>query len=738
MTADSATIHKTLKEFFGYDMFKGDQERVIRHLLDGGDAFVLMPTGGGKSLCYQLPAILMDGTAIVISPLIALMKNQVDLLRGFEAGTGTIAHFLNSSLSRVQIDEVRADLLNGKTKILYVAPESLTKEENVALLRDVKISFYAVDEAHCISEWGHDFRPEYRRIRALVDEIGRRPIIALTATATPKVQSDILKNLGIQGAAVFKSSFNRPNLYYEVRDKQDVDRDMIKYIKQNPGKSGIVYCLSRKKVEEIAQLLCINGIKARPYHAGLDAKTRAENQDAFLSEEINVIVATIAFGMGIDKPDVRFVIHYDIPKSIESYYQETGRAGRDGKEGRCIDYYSYKDIQKLEKFMQGKPVSEQEISRQLLGEVVAYAESNQCRRKLLLNYFGEDYLPDNCGACDNCVHPKPLFDGREQMCLVLKLIESLPEHFKIEHLAGILTGASSAMIKSYKHDTLPLYGKGSDHSEKFWCTVIHQGLILHLLEKEIESYGLIAVTPKGREFLAHPHELMMVEDRVFTGGDASDDEDDEDALAANAAMRSGGAGDPVLLAMLKDLRRDVASKRHLQPWIIFGDPALDDMSILYPITIEELKGCQGVGEGKARKFGAEFVDLIRKYVEENEISRPDDFIVKSAPSKSANKIFIIQSIDKCMSLEDIAAARGLDMDELMTEIEAIVSTGTSLNLNYYIRENLDEDIVEEIYEYFKEEASSDSVADAVAALGDDYDEMEIRLVRIKFLCEIAS
>ena len=738
MTADSATIHKTLKEFFGYDMFKGDQERVIRHLLDGGDAFVLMPTGGGKSLCYQLPAILMDGTAIVISPLIALMKNQVDLLRGFEAGTGTIAHFLNSSLSRVQIDEVRADLLNGKTKILYVAPESLTKEENVALLRDVKISFYAVDEAHCISEWGHDFRPEYRRIRALVDEIGRRPIIALTATATPKVQSDILKNLGIQGAAVFKSSFNRPNLYYEVRDKQDVDRDMIKYIKQNPGKSGIVYCLSRKKVEEIAQLLCINGIKARPYHAGLDAKTRAENQDAFLSEEINVIVATIAFGMGIDKPDVRFVIHYDIPKSIESYYQETGRAGRDGKEGRCIDYYSYKDIQKLEKFMQGKPVSEQEISRQLLGEVVAYAESNQCRRKLLLNYFGEDYLPDNCGACDNCVHPKPLFDGREQMCLVLKLIESLPEHFKIEHLAGILTGASSAMIKSYKHDTLPLYGKGSDHSEKFWCTVIHQGLILHLLEKEIESYGLIAVTPKGREFLAHPHELMMVEDRVFTGEDASDDEDDEEALAANAAMRSGGAGDPVLLAMLKDLRRDVASKRHLQPWIIFGDPALDDMSILYPITIEELKGCQGVGEGKARKFGAEFVDLIRKYVEENEISRPDDFIVKSAPSKSANKIFIIQSIDKCMSLEDIAAARGLDMDELMTEIEAIVSTGTSLNLNYYIRENLDEDIVEEIYDYFKEEASSDSVADAVAALGDDYDEMEIRLVRIKFLCEIAS
>ncbi len=738
MAIDSATIHRTLKEFFGYDTFKGDQESVIKHLTDGGDAFVLMPTGGGKSLCYQLPAILMEGTAIVISPLIALMKNQVDLLRGFEAGTGTIAHFLNSSLNRQQIDEVRADLLAGKTKILYVAPESLTKEENIALLRGVKISFYAVDEAHCISEWGHDFRPEYRRIRALVEDIGRRPIIALTATATPKVQSDILKNLGIQGAAVFKSSFNRPNLYYEVRDKQDVDKDMIKYIKQNPGKSGIVYCLSRKKVEEIAQLLCINGIKARPYHAGLDAKTRAENQDAFLSEEINVIVATIAFGMGIDKPDVRFVIHYDIPKSIESYYQETGRAGRDGKEGHCIDYYSYKDIQKLEKFMQGKPVSEQEINRQLLGEVVAYAESNQCRRKLLLNYFGEDYLNDNCGACDNCVHPKPTFDGREQMCLVIKLIESMPEHFKIEHLAGILTGASSAMIKSYKHDALPLYGKGSDRSDKFWCTVIHQGLILHLLEKEIESYGLIGVTDKGREFLAHPYELTMVEDRAFTGGDTSDDDDDEETQAANAAMRGGGSGDPVLLAMLKDLRRDVASKLKLQPWIIFGDPALDDMSILYPITIEELKGCQGVGEGKARKFGAEFVNLIRKYVEENEISRPDDFIVKSAPSKSANKIFIIQSIDKCMSLEDIASARGLDIDELMTEIEAIVSTGTSLNLDYYIRENLDEDIVEEIYEYFKEEAASDSVADAIAALGADYDELEIRLVRIKFLCEIAS
>ena len=738
MTPDSATIHKTLKDFFGYDTFKGDQERIIHHLLDGGDAFVLMPTGGGKSLCYQLPALLMDGTAIVISPLIALMKNQVDLLRGFEAGEGSVAHFLNSSLSKAQIDLVRADLLSGRTKILYVAPESLTKEENISLLRGVKISFYAVDEAHCISEWGHDFRPEYRRIRVLVDEIGRLPIIALTATATPKVQSDILKNLGIQKAAVFKSSFNRPNLYYEIRDKQDVDKDMIKYIKQNPGKSGIVYCLSRKKVEEIAQLLCINGIKARPYHAGLDAKTRAENQDAFLTEEISVIVATIAFGMGIDKPDVRFVIHYGIPKSIESYYQETGRAGRDGKEGRCIAYYSYKDIQKLEKFMQGKPVSEQEISRQLLGEVVAYAESNQCRRKLLLNYFGEDYPEANCGSCDNCVNPKPVFDGWKEMRLVIELIEMLPEHFKIEHLAFILAGISNAMIKSYKHDTLPLFGAGKDHSDKFWCSVIHQGLILHLLEKEIESYGHIDVTPEGLEFLKHPHELLMVEDRQFSGDDGPDDDDDEEAAAANAAMRGGGGGDPVLLSMLKDLRRDLARKKGLQPWILFSDPALDDMAILYPITTDELRNCQGVGEGKARKFGPEFVELIRKYVEENDIERPDDFIVKSAPSKSAGKIAIIQSIDKGMSLEDIASSRGLDMDELMTEIEAIVSTGTKLNIDYYIEETLDEEVVDEIYDYFREEASSDSVSEAIAALGGDYEELEIRLVRIKFLCEIAS
>ena len=737
MSIDSEAIHAKLKEFFGYDTFKADQERIVKHLVEGHDGFVLMPTGGGKSLCYQLPALLMPGTAIVISPLIALMKNQVDAIRGFVSGNDCIAHFLNSSLSKAQIQEVREDLLAGRTKLLYVAPESLTKEDNVAILKEISISFYAVDEAHCISEWGHDFRPEYRRIRSLVDEIGRAPIIALTATATPKVQHDILKNLGIAGAEVFKSSFNRPNLFYEVRDKVDPEKDIIRYIKQNPGKSGIIYCLSRKKVEELAELLCINDIKARPYHAGLDAKTRAENQDAFLMEEIDVIVATIAFGMGIDKPDVRFVIHYDIPKSIESYYQETGRAGRDGQEGRCITYYSYKDIRKLEKFMQGKPVAEQEIGGQLLSEVVAYSESSSCRRRLLLNYFGEDYRVENCGCCDNCVNPKATFDGRKEMCLVIELVDSLPEKFKIVHLACILAGTANSKIQSYKHDTLKLFGAGRNHSERFWCTVMHQGIILHLLDKEIETYGLISVTPEGEEFFRNPQRLELVEDRVFSGG--SDDEEDEEAAAASAAIRSGGGGgDPVLLSMLKDLRKDMSRRLKLQPWIIFGDPSLEDMSIQYPIRFEELKNCQGVGEGKARKFGKEFLDLIAKYVEENEIERPDDFVVKSAPNKSGGKIYIIQSIDRRMSLEDIAEAKGMEMDELMTEIEAIVSSGLKLNLNYFIEQNIDDDVVEEIYDYFKDEAESDSIEDAIKALGADYDEMEIRLVRIKFLCEIAS
>ena len=734
MKIDSPILHAKLKEFFGFDSFKADQERIIKHLTDGNNAFVLMPTGGGKSLCYQLPALVMEGTAIVISPLIALMKNQVDAIRGFVSGNDGIAHFLNSSLNKAQIAEVRKDLLSGATKLLYVAPESLTKAENVAMLKEIKISFYAVDEAHCISEWGHDFRPEYRRIRTIIEDIGVAPIIALTATATPKVQSDIIRNLGMMDATVFKSSFNRPNLYYEIRDKSDPKRDIIKYIKQHPGRSGIIYCLSRKKVEELAELLNINGIKAAPYHAGLDAKTRADNQDKFLMEEVDVIVATIAFGMGIDKPDVRFVIHYDIPKSIEGYYQETGRAGRDGKEGECITFYSYKDIQKLEKFMQGKPIAEQEIGKQLLMETVAYAESNSCRRKLLLNYFGEDYHTENCGACDNCLHPKKTFDGREEMAMVIELIQNLPENFKTEHLANILAGEINSIIKSYKHDKIDLFGAGKDHSVRFWSAVIHQGLVMHLLHKDIESYGLISATQAGLEFFAEPYELILTEDREFAEGE----DDDDDIAASAAAARGGGGGDERLLAMLKDLRRDVARKLNLQPWVIFGDPSLEDMSIMYPITIDELKNCQGVGEGKARKYGREFLKLIEKYVEENEIIRPDDFVMKSIVNKSVNKVFIIQSVDRKLPLEDIADAKGMDMEELLDEIEAIVYSGTKLNLDYYIEQTLDEDIVDDIYDYFHDDAESDSLADAMKELGSDYDELEVRLVRIKFLCEVAN
>ena len=732
MPVDSVAMHAKLKTFFGYDAFKGDQEQIIRHLVEGGNAFVLMPTGGGKSLCYQLPALLMEGTAIIISPLIALMKNQVDVIRGFETEQEGIAHFLNSSLSRNQLAEVQQDLLSGVTKMLYVAPESLTKEENINLLKEIKISFYAVDEAHCISEWGHDFRPEYRKIRSIIEDIQPAPVIALTATATPKVQSDILKNLRIQDAKVFKSSFNRPNLYYEVRDKVEPEKDIIRFIRQNPGKSGIIYCLSRKKVEDLAQVLAINGIKALPYHAGLDAKTRAENQDKFLMEEIDVIVATIAFGMGIDKPDVRFVIHYDIPKSIEGYYQETGRAGRDGREGVCITYYSYKDIQKLEKFMQGKPVSEQEIGKQLLNETVAYAESGQCRRKLLLNYFGEDYPQENCGCCDNCLHPKERFDGQKELCMVLELMDNLKENFKLEHLANILAGVSTAMVKSYNHDQLPMFGAGSDHDTRFWAAVIHQGLIMHYLDKDIDNYGLITATDEGLEFFLHPHPVMLVEDRTFSDG--VDDEDDDPVPAGG-----GGGGDEILLKMLKDLRKDVAKKLKLQPWMVFSDPSLEDMTIVYPLTLKELsEKCQGVGEGKARKFGQPFVDLIAKYVEENEIERPDDFVVKSVASKSGNKVYIIQSIDRKLSLEDIADSKGLDMDELLAEIEGIVATGTKVNINYYIKEVLDPEVVEEIYDWFRNEATSDSLDEARAALSSDYEDLEIRLVRIKFLCEVAN
>ena len=733
MTIDSTVLYSKLKEFFGFDSFKSDQERIIKHLVAGNNAFVLMPTGGGKSLCYQLPALVMEGTAIVISPLIALMKNQVDAIRGFVSGNDGIAHFLNSSLNKAQLAEVRRDLLSGATKLLYVAPESLTKSENVALLKEIKISFYAVDEAHCISEWGHDFRPEYRRIRAIIDDIGYSPIIALTATATPKVQSDILKNLGMPDATVFKSSFNRSNLYYEVRDKSDPKRDIIKFIRQNPGKSGIIYCLSRKKVEELAELLNINGIKAAPYHAGLDAKTRADNQDAFLMEEVDVIVATIAFGMGIDKPDVRFVIHYDIPKSIEGYYQETGRAGRDGQEGQCITFYSYKDIQKLEKFMQGKPIAEQEIGKQLLMETVAYAESNTCRRKLLLNYFGESYHVENCGACDNCLRPKKQFDGREEMALVIELIQALPERFKMEHLSNILVGEMNSIIKSYHHDRLELFGAGKEHTARFWNAVIHQGLIAKLLFKDIEAYGLLTVTDAGKAFLENPYQLMLTEDREFVEGD-----DDDDDSPIGAGGRNGGGGDEQLLSMLKDLRKDLGRRLRLQPWVIFSDPSLEDMSIMYPVTVEELKNCQGVGEGKARKFGKEFLALISKYVEENDIVRPDDFVVKSIVNKSANKVYIIQNIDRKMPLDDIASAKGLEMEELMDEIEGIVMSGTKLNLDYYIEQTLDEDVIEEIYDYFMEEAESDSLVDAMKDLSSDFDEMEVRLVRVKFLCEVAN
>ena len=734
MSLTSEDLHKKLKEFFGFDSFKGNQEAIISHLIAGKNAFVLMPTGGGKSLCYQLPALCLEGTAIVVSPLIALMKNQVDAIRGFIQNQAGIAHFLNSSLNKTQMQEVREDLLSGVTKLLYVAPESLTKEENIQLLQQIKISFYAIDEAHCISEWGHDFRPEYRRIKEITEEIGAAPIIALTATATPKVQSDIQKNLGMMDAKVFKSSFNRPNLYCEIRDKSNPKHDIIKFIKENPGKSGIIYCLSRKKVEEIAELLCINGIKALPYHAGMDAATRSRNQDAFLMEQVDVIVATIAFGMGIDKPDVRFVIHYDIPKSLEGYYQETGRAGRDGKEGRCIAFYSYKDILRLEKFMQGKPVSEQEIGKQLLMETVSYAESNQCRRKILLNYFGEDYLQDNCGACDNCLHPKKRFDAREQMCIVIELILSLKEAFKPDHLANILSGTSNSLIKSYYHHKHELFGIGKDRGPRFWSAIIRQGLVLHLLDKDIERYGLIFVTDEGRKFYEDPYELMLTEDREFSDGE----EDDDDEVPAAIKHQAGGGGDPALMSMLKDVRKDLSRKLNLPAWVIFGDPSLEDMAIQYPITIEELKNCQGVGEGKAHKFGKPFVELIAKYVEDNEIDRPDDFIVKSVANKSSNKVYIIQSIDRKLPFEDIARNRDMDYEELLDEIESIVAFGTRLNIDYYIRQTIDEDKVDDIYYFFKDEADSDSVTDAMKELGGDYTEEEVRLVRIKFLSEMGN
>ena len=723
---DSASLHGKLKEYFGFSSFKGNQEAVIRNVLEGKDTFVLMPTGGGKSLCYQLPALLMDGVAIVISPLIALMKNQVDAMRTFSAESG-IAHFLNSSLNKTAVTQVRSDVLAGKTKLLYFAPESLTKEDNVAFLRKIRISFYAIDEAHCISEWGHDFRPEYRRIRPIINEIGPAPLIALTATATPKVQLDIQKNLGMSDAAVFKSSFNRPNLYYEIRPKHDVDREIIRFIKQNEGKSGIIYCLSRKKVEELTELLVANGIRALAYHAGMDAVTRAANQDDFLMERVEVIVATIAFGMGIDKPDVRYVIHYDIPKSLEGYYQETGRAGRDGGEGYCLTFYSYKDIQKLEKFMQGKPIAEQEIGKLLLLETVSYAESSMCRRKTLLHYFGEEYTEENCGNCDNCRHPKPRIDARAALRMALEALRDLGDKFKTDYLINVLVGKNTALIKSYGHNKSKWFGAGAEHDARFWGAVLRQALIMGLVDKNIENYGLISINKRGEDYVAMPYPVTVTLDHDY-------DEEEKEAEAV-APVGRGGAADEELFSMLKDLRKKVAKQHGLPPFVIFQDPSLEDMAVQYPVTIEEMQNITGVGVGKARKFGAEFVKLIKAYVEEKEIIRPQDMVVKSVASKSGNKIFIIQSIDRKMDFEDIARAKDLDFDELLTEIEGIVNSGTKLDISYYLKDFMDEDKVEDIYLYFKEDAESDSLDAAIGELGSDYTEEEIRLVRIKFICE---
>ncbi len=727
-TEQGGILHEKLHEYFGFTSFKGNQEAVIKNVLAGKDTFVLMPTGGGKSLCYQLPALIMDGVAIVISPLIALMKNQVDAMRTFSTESG-IAHFLNSSLNKSAIAQVRQDVLEGRTKLLYFAPESLTKEDNIAFLRKIKISFYAIDEAHCISEWGHDFRPEYRRIRPIINDIGAAPLIALTATATPKVQMDIQKNLGMTDATVFRSSFNRPNLYYELRPKHNVDHDIIRFIKQNSGKSGIIYCLSRKKVEELAELLMANGIKALAYHAGMDAQTRADNQDAFLHERVDVIVATIAFGMGIDKPDVRYVIHYDIPKSLEGYYQETGRAGRDGGEGHCLTFYSYKDIQKLEKFMQGKPVAEQEIGKLLLLETVSYAESSMCRRRSLLHYFGEEYEQSNCGACDNCCNPKPKVEAKEHLQLALETLMAIGDKFKIDHLVSVLMGKVTAMIKSYGHNNLELFGAGQDKDARFWNAVVRQGLIMGLIDKNIENYGLISVNARGEQYIKKPTSVSITLDHDY------DSEDQEDMIGP---QKGGGAADEELFAMLKDLRRKVAKQAGLAPYVVFQDPSLEDMSIQYPITMEEMQTISGVGVGKAQKYGAEFIKLIKAYVDEKEIIRPQDMVVKGVANKSNNKIFIIQSIDRKMDFEDIARARNLDMDELLSEIEAIVNSGTRLNIQYYLNTIMDDDKVEDIYLYFKEDAETDSLDAAIEELGSEYSEEEIRLVRIKFISEVAN
>jgi ATP-dependent DNA helicase RecQ len=717
-------LHEYLKKYFGFDNFKDAQEQIILNVMEGNDTFVLMPTGGGKSLCYQLPAVIMEGTAIIISPLIALMKNQVDSMRSFSTNDG-VAHFLNSSLTKVQITKVKEDVTNGLTKLLYVAPESLTKEENIDFLKGCKISFYAVDEAHCISEWGHDFRPEYRRIRPIINKIGTAPIIALTATATPKVQHDIQKNLEMLNADIFKSSFRRHNLYYEVRPKINATKEIIKFILNNKGKSGIIYCLSRKKVEELSEALRVNGIKSLPYHAGMDASTRTQNQDKFLMEEVDVIVATIAFGMGIDKPDVRFVIHYDIPKSLEGYYQETGRAGRDGGEGKCIAFYRYKDIQKLEKFMQGKPVAEQEIGKQLLLETVAYAESAVCRPKVLLNYFGE-VMEENCENCDNCINPKEQFEGHDYIVNVLNVILEVKEKFKADHVADVLAGKGTSAVKAYSHDDLEIFGIGEEKDVRFWNGVIRQALIARFVLKDIENYGLLYLSDEGREYLKNPQPFLITQDHDY-----------EESLEAEPGVGAGGGVDTELFNILKDLRKKIAKESKLPPFVIFQDPSLEDMSIQSPMTIEELQKCVGVGAGKAQRYGKEFIQLINTYVDEKEIIRPQDMVVKSVVNKSGLKVFIIQSVDRKIALDDIAESKNIEMSELLTEIEAIINSGTKLNLDYYISQVMDEDKQEEIYEYFREEAETESLADALKELGEEhFTEEDIRLIRIKFMTEM--
>jgi ATP-dependent DNA helicase RecQ len=726
---EQSIITKNLKKYFGFSTFKGNQEIIIQHVLDGKNTFVLMPTGGGKSLCYQLPALMLEGTAIIISPLIALMKNQVDTMRNFMSEDG-VAHFMNSSLNKAQIMKVKEDILNGKTKLLYVAPESLTKEDNIVFLKQLTISFYAIDEAHCISEWGHDFRPEYRRIRPLISEIGEAPIMALTATATPKVQHDIQKNLGMLDAQVFKASFNRPNLYYEVRPKINAEKEIIKYIKNNAGKSGIIYCLSRRKVEELSEQLQVNGIKVLPYHAGMDATTRSGNQDKFLMEEVDVIVATIAFGMGIDKPDVRYVIHYDVPKSLEGYYQETGRAGRDGGEGICIAFYSYKDIQKLEKFMQGRPVAEQEIGKQLLLETVAYSESALCRRKLLLHYFGEEYTETNCETCDNCRHPKAQFEGEQYLTIALNAILELQEKFKAEHVANFLAGDADSAIKSYKHHKSEMFGIGEEKDARFWNMVLRQTLVAGLIQKEIENYGLLKITAKGREFMDDPYSIMISQDHEYG--------DDDDDVAVNLAGKSSTVDDE-LFKILKDLRKKISKQKNLPPFVIFQDTSLEDMCIQYPINMTEMQNISGVGAGKAQRYGMEFVDIIKAYVEEKEIIRPQDMVVKSVINKSELKVYIIQAIDRKIALEDICESKNLEIHELITEIETIVNSGTKLNLDYYINQVLDEDHRDDIYSYFKEDAETESIADALKVLGEgEYSEEDIRLMRVKFISELGN